>query len=101
MQQDDPADDDTCSDARITKSGAWPFVERRRPGRAKYTNRHLIALLRGEAAKKNDYARPDENDAAMNSAATWPLIYLIVLAGVLWAIVGLLVRSAIRLMQQL
>jgi hypothetical protein len=43
VQQDDFADRD---------------IERRRPGRANYTNRHLIALLRGQAAKKDDLRHP-------------------------------------------
>jgi hypothetical protein len=50
VQQDDSADRDT---------------ERRRPGRANYTNRHLIALLRGQAAKKDDSAAPDVRDAVV------------------------------------
>jgi hypothetical protein len=97
VQQDDSADGDTHSDARITASGSWPFVERRRPGRAGYTNWHLIALLRGQAAKKDDSAEPGERHAAVNSGSTWPLIFLVVLAVVLWAVVGLLARLVIRL----
>jgi hypothetical protein len=73
------------------------FIERRRPGRAGYTNWHLIALLRGEAAKKGDPTVPDERDAAVNSGSTWPLRFLVGLAVVLWAVVGLLVRLVIRL----
>jgi hypothetical protein len=98
VQQDDPADGDTRSDARITASGSWPFVERRRPGRAGYTSRHLIAVLRGQAAKEDDSAEPVERDAAVNSGSTWPLIFLVALAVVLWVVVGQLVRLVIRLM---
>jgi hypothetical protein len=65
VQQDDSADRDTGCEGRITTTGAWPVVERRRPGRANYTNPHLIALLRGQAAKKDGSAAPDEPDAVM------------------------------------
>ena len=98
MQQDDSSDDDTRSDASVKAPGSWPTVERRRPGRADYTNRHLIALLRGQAVREDDSARSAEPDAAVNSETAWPLIFLVVLAVVLWAVVGLLVRLVIRLM---
>ena len=61
VQQDDSGDRDTCCEGRITTTGSWPFVERRRPGRANYTNGDLIALLRGQAAKKDDSAAPAEH----------------------------------------
>lgn len=90
VQQDDSADGDTRSNAKITTSGSWPFVERRRQGRVDYTNRRLIAVLRGQTARKYNPARPGEREAAANSS-TWPLIFLVVLAVALWAVVGLLV----------
>jgi uncharacterized protein YuzE len=70
VQQDDSADRDTRCEGRITTAGSWPFVERRRPGRANYMNRDLIALLRGQTAKKDDGS--GERDAAVNSGSAWP-----------------------------
>jgi hypothetical protein len=98
MQHDDSAHGDTRRAARITTSGAWPFGERRRLGRSVYANQHLIALLRGQAVKKNGSARPGEPGAVVDPGSTWPPIFLIVLAVVLWAVLGLLVRLVTRLM---
>ena len=61
------ADRDTPCEGRLTTTGSLPFVERRRPGRANYTNPDLIAVLRGQAAKNDDSAGPGERDAAVNS----------------------------------
>lgn len=58
----------------LTTTGSWPFVERRRPGRANYMNPDLIALLRGQTAKKDDSAASGERDAAANSGSAWPLM---------------------------
>ena len=74
VRQDDSTDRDTPCEGRITPTGSWPFVERRRPGRENYTNQDLIAVLRGQAAKKDNSAGPGERDAAVNSRSAWPLI---------------------------
>jgi len=74
VRQDDSTDRDTPCEGRITPTGSWPFVERRRPGRENYTNQDLIAVLRGQAAKKDNSAGPGERDAAVNSRSAWPPI---------------------------
>ena len=100
VQEDDSIHDDTRGDARITTRDSWPFAERRL-GRAGYSNRHLIALLRGQAVKEGDSAGSRERDAAVNPGSTVPLIFLAVVAIVLWAVVGLFLRLVIWLVQQL
>jgi hypothetical protein len=74
VQQHGSADRDTRCQGRITMTGSWPFVERRRPGRVNYMNPDLIALLRGQTAKKDDSAGPGERNAAVSSGSAWPLM---------------------------
>ena len=79
-----------------------PLVERRRPGRLAYTNPHLIALLRGRVVHEDDPAGPDRQAAAADSSGSaYSLTPLVLLAVVLWAVVGFLIRLVIRLIQQL
>jgi hypothetical protein len=68
VQQDSP-DRGPCCEGTITTTGSWPFVERRRPGRANYTNGDLIAMLRGQAAKGDDPGAPDERDSVVPGGA--------------------------------
>ena len=91
MQQDD----NTRSDPGSAPPDSRRLVERRRPGRLAYTNPHLIALLRGRVFQKDDSAGPDKSGSAYSLAP------LVLLAVVLWAVVGFLIRLVIRLIQQL
>ena len=98
MQQDD----DTRSDPGSAASDSWPLVERRRLGRLAYTNPHLIALLRGRVVREDDPAGPDKQAAGVDSSGSaYSLTPLFLLAVVLWAVFGFLIRLVIRLIQQL
>jgi hypothetical protein len=74
VQQHGSADRDTRCEGTITTTDSRPFIERRRPGRVNYINPALIALLRGQTAKKDGSAGSGERDAAVNSGSAWPLM---------------------------
>jgi hypothetical protein len=88
-------------DEPAADTNAKPFIERRRPGRAEYTNPHLIALLLGKLARElatreapqDVRTEPDRgiaDDAGSPGAPGWP-IALLALAIASWVVVGVLV----------
>lgn len=63
------------------------LIERRRPGRVRYTNRALIALLRGTG--------PDASETDGGSPARGIIIGLGVSA-LLWSVIGVIVWIVLR-----
>ena len=88
---DAPSDRDEHrhDDPETTAPSGWTGKERRRPGRVKFTNPHLIALLRRKAPTRDATDAPDDLGSAKGimkavafGAMIWGAVALIVL--VLW-----------------
>ena len=77
-----------------TKTAApsgWMGRERRRPGRAKFTNPHLIALLRRETPIGDISDAPDETVGRDDLGTAKGIMLAVALSATIWGAVVLIV----------
>jgi hypothetical protein len=85
--RDERRNDNTETTALSGRTGK----ERRRPGRVKFTNPHLIALLRGKAPTRDAPAAPDETGGHDDLVPAKGIMVAIAISAMIWGAVALIV----------
>jgi hypothetical protein len=75
-----------------TAPSGWTGKERRRPGRLKFTNPHLIALLRGKKTGDATVA-PDETAGRDDLGPAKGIMGAIAISAVIWGTIALIVLA--------
>ena len=84
--QDERRDDNT----ETTAPSGWTGKERRRPGRVKFANPHLVALLRRKAPTRDATDAPDDLGPAKG------IMVAIAISAVIWGAVALTILALRR-----
>jgi len=92
---DAPSDRDEHrhDDIETTAPSGWTGKERRRPGRAKFTNPHLIALLRGKPPTRDATDAPDEIAGRDELGPGKGIVAAIAISAMIWGAVALIVLT--------
>ena len=94
---DAPSDQDEQrhDDTETTAPSGWTGKERRRPGRVKFTNPQLIALLRGKKTGDATDA-PDEIAGRDELGPAKGIVAAIAISAMIWGAVALIVLALRR-----
>jgi hypothetical protein len=90
--QDERRDDNT----ETTAPSGWTGNERRRPGRVKFANPHLVALLRGKAPTRDATKAPEETAGHDDLGPAKGIMVAIAISAVIWGAVALTILALRR-----
>jgi hypothetical protein len=95
---DAPSDRDQHrnGDTETTALSRWTGKERRRRGRIKFTNPHLIALLRGKTRTRDATDSPDETAGRDDLIPAKGIMAAIAISVMIWGAVALIVLALLR-----
>ena len=95
---DAPGDRDERRDenAETTAPSGWTGKERRRPGRVKSANPHLIALLRGKTPTRDATDARDETAGRDDLGPVRGIMMAVAISATVWGAVALIVLALWR-----
>jgi hypothetical protein len=89
-------DEQRHDDTETTAPSRWTGKERRRPGRLKFTNPQLIALLRGKTPTRDATDAPDETAGRDDLGPAKGIMGAIAISAMIWGAVALIVLALWR-----